>query len=56
MRRVAALYMVLGGVVLAGLSLWIMWRLLRNTLGKQRQREPGYSYPKKIADEIHRIA
>jgi len=50
--KLAMVYLVLvglGGTVLAGLSLWLLWRLLRNTLDKQRRHEQRVKNPSELS-------
>jgi len=46
--NLAIVYLVLvslGGAILAGLSIWLLWRLLRNSLDKQRRHEQRIKNP-----------
>ncbi|MCA9229226.1 MAG: DUF697 domain-containing protein [Planctomycetales bacterium] len=50
--RLAAGYLALvslGGVILVGLSLWLLGRLLQNSLAKQRQREQRIKNPSELS-------
>ncbi len=50
--QLATVYLALvslGGIVLAGISLWLLWRLLRNTLDKQRRHEQRIKNPSEMS-------
>jgi len=50
--QLATVYLALvslGGTLLAGLSLWLLWRLLKNTLAKQRRRERRVKNPSQMS-------